>query len=255
MQFPRLSGLLRFGGRQPLPPREAYALWAETYPARPHTLLMKAEQAVVEPLIEAAMPIRALDVGTGTGRYLPLLESAGAHLVVGLDLSLAMLGRMEDEGRRVCGDARRLPFRGATFDLICSSLMVGDLPDLPAWVRETARVLAPGGHLIYSDFHPSWTAERWRRTFRSADGRLRELAYFPHTIDEHLSLLQEASFSVRAIREPRVSGRTVPVVVVFHAVKPGRRASNIRLKPDPTRGLWDPASAGFSSAGPSRSTR
>jgi malonyl-CoA O-methyltransferase len=214
-----------------LPPREAYALWADSYPPRPHNPLMEAEQAVVAPLIEAAMAIRALDVGTGTGRYLPLLASAGARVVVGADLSLAMLGRAADHAPRVCADARRLPFRAASFDLVCSSLMVGDLPDLRAWIREATRLLSPGGHLIYSDFHPSWTTERWRRTFRAADGRRCEVAYFPHAIDEHLSLLEEASLQVRTIREPRLSGRASPVVVVFHAVKPGMPASAKR----PTR--------------------
>ncbi len=69
-----------------------YALWAETYPPRPHNPLMEAEQSVVgaDARSAAAAP-RALDVGTGTGRYLPLLQSAGARLVVGIDLSLAML--------------------------------------------------------------------------------------------------------------------------------------------------------------------
>jgi SAM-dependent methyltransferase len=123
---------------------------------------------------------------------------------------------------RICADGCRLPFGDGSFDLVCSSLMVGDVADLRAWVREAGRVLAPGGHLIYSDFHPSWSARRWRRTFRTVDGRLCELSYFPHAIDEHLALLAGAHLTVRAIREPRVAGRAAPVVVVFHAVKSGQ---------------------------------
>lgn len=218
----RAAGSL--GTHEPLPPREGYALWAETYPPRPHNPLMEVEQAIVQPLIEAAMPTRALDVGTGTGRYLGLLKSAGARCVVGIDMSLPMLGQGPRGVPRVCGDACALPFRDAAFDLVCSSLMVGDVADLRAWVREATRVLAPGGHLIYSDFHPSWAARRWHRTFRDAAGRRRELAYFPHQIEEHLAALEASPLAVRAIREPRIPERPAPVVVVFHAVKPGLRA-------------------------------
>jgi SAM-dependent methyltransferase len=230
----RLARLFRLGHRQVVRAREGYAVWAETYPPWPHNPLMRAEQLAVEAIIamaasclacskasrNAAAPARALDVGTGTGRCLPLLASAGARPVVGLDMSLAMLGRKAYGLPRVCADACRLPFPDASFDLICSSLMVGDLEDLGAWLGEVMRVLAPGGHLVYSDFHPTWTAERWRRTFRTADGRLFEISYFPHAIDEHLALLERAPFVVRAIREPRLAGRKTPVVVVFHAVKP-----------------------------------
>jgi len=212
------------GSHDPLPPREGYALWAETYPPRPHNALMEVEQSIVQPLIDAALPTRALDVGTGTGRYLALLRSAGARSVVGIDMSLAMLGRSPRDLPRVCGDACGLPFRDASFDLVCSSLMAGDVSDLAAWVREATRVLAPGGHLIYSDFHPAWAARRWRRTFRDAAGRRRELAYFPHQIEDHLAALEASPLAIRAIREPRVPERPAPVVVVFHAVKPGIRA-------------------------------
>src|SRR5262245_46412904 len=207
--------------------REGYAVWADSYPPRPHNRLMAAEQEVVEPIIQAAAPKWALDVGTGTGRYLTLLRAAGACFVVGVDMSLPMLEHRQCATPRVCGDACRLPFADGQFDLVCSSLMVGDVSDLDPWIAEATRVLAPGGHLVYSDFHPSWAARQWRRTFRAADGKEFELAYFPHTIDEHLERLEHRSFEVRAIREPRIAGRSTPVVAVFHAVKPssptGRR--------------------------------
>lgn len=225
--FGTLGRLLRFGGEM-LPARDAYALWADSYPPRPHNPLMEAEQSVIAPTLVGISDLlsrdhlrtrRALDVGTGTGRCLPLLAPAGMKLTVGLDLSMPMLQHQTTEYSRICADACRLPFADAAFDVVCSSLMAGDVEQIDTFLAEVSRVLAPGGHLVYSDFHPSWVVERWRRTFHTADGRLIELPYFPHTIDNHLSALEERSLSVRAIREPRIAGRGAPVVVVFHAVK------------------------------------
>jgi malonyl-CoA O-methyltransferase len=192
------------------------------------------------PLIQSTSPARALDAGTGSGRYLPLLASTGARLVIGVDLSLPMLARHTRLVARVCGDARRLPFADASFDLISSSLMVGDVADLDGWVSEAARVLAPGGHLVYSDFHPSWAAQGWRRTFQTVDGRSFEVGYFSHTLAEHVTVLEARSFDVRAVHEPRLTApgpaltrlvrplglastraRDAPVALVFHAVKRG----------------------------------
>jgi len=202
-----------------LPAREGYAVWANTYPPRPHNRLMAAEQEIVESILRLAAPKRALDVGTGTGRYLRLLHGVGARFVVGVDMSLPMLQHRQCATPRVCGDACRLPFANGQFDLVCASLMVGDVADLNPWIEEAARMLAPGGHLVYSDFHPSWAAQQWRRTFRAANGRQFELTYFPHSIDDHLERLEQAALHVQAIREPRIAGRSTPVVAVFHATR------------------------------------
>lgn len=216
-----MRALFRSGSSRQLPTREAYALWADSYPPWPHNPLMRLEQDIVAPLIASTSPVRALDVGTGSGRCLPILASTGARLVAGIDFSLPMLARQTSGLPRVCGDACRLPFRDASFDLVSSSLMVGDLADIGGWIAEVARVLATGGQLIYSDFHPAWTAGRWRRTFESADGRSFELAYCSHAIAEHVAALEQGSFDVRAVHEPRLAGPAgdAPVLVVFHAVK------------------------------------
>jgi malonyl-CoA O-methyltransferase len=242
-------------GARRVPAREAYALWADSYVPWPHNPLMHAEQQVVAPIIASTSPMRALDVGTGSGRYLPVLAAAGARLAVGVDFSLPMLTRAsgpggadasfpeDDAGRaqaedalrqptparraRVCGDARCLPFGDASFDVVCASLMVGDVADLAGWVGEMARVLAPGGHLIYSDFHPTWATAGWRRTFQAADGSSIEVPYFSHTVAEHAARLEESRFDVCLIREqglilespPGAADDRAPVVVVFHAVK------------------------------------
>jgi malonyl-CoA O-methyltransferase len=214
-----------------LNPRDAYEIWADSYPAVAHNPLMRIEQDIVEPLLAKRRAARALDVGSGTGRYVPLLEATGASVVLALDLSLAMLARVTGR-RRVCADACRLPFKRGAFDVINASLMVGDVADLAQWSREMARVLANGGHLIYSDFHPSWAQRGWSRTFRDSAGTMHEVSFHPHSIDDHLQALDRAGFRVRAIREPRFRGDqdagirefrrrwgNPQVVVVFHAVK------------------------------------
>jgi len=209
--------------------RAAYELWADTYPAVAHNPLMRLEQEIVEPLLGQLRVARALDVGTGSGRYLSVLQSTVAA-VVGVDFSLAMLAH--GTGRRVCADACHLPVRSGAFGLVNASLMVGDVAHLDPWTREMARALAPGGHLVYSDFHPSWAQHGWRRTFRTPAGVQHDVSFHAHTIDEHLAALDGAGLRIRAIREPRFKDDADPdvkafrrrwgnpqVVVVFHAVK------------------------------------
>ncbi len=152
-----------------LQPQAAYELWADTYAASAHNPLMQSEETVVERVIRAIVASRALDVGTGSGRYLPILATTGAT-VVGVDLSMPMLRC--GAGPRICANACALPFRRATFQLVNASLMVGDVKDLRGWTAEMARVLSLGGHLVYSDFHPVWTEQGWQRTFRDATGEL-----------------------------------------------------------------------------------
>lgn len=204
-----------------LPPADAYTLWAPTYADEAHNPLMAAEQTIVERLLGHVTARRALDLGTGSGRYLRVLETSCT--AVGVDLSAEMLRQCRPGSAIARADARCLPFRRATFDLVNASLMAGDIADLGAWLLEIARVLTLGGHLVYSDFHPLWSERGWQRTFRGTDGVLRAVAFVPHTIDQHLSALDAAGFHVSAIREPRlkVAGRDRPVVAVFHAVKEG----------------------------------
>jgi len=212
-------------------PKQAYDLWAGSYPAVAHNPLMRLEQDIIESILAPLAPRRALDVGTGSGRYLSVLAQRATRIVVGVDFSRAML---QAGGRKnmVCANALWLPFARRSFDLINASLMVGDVPDVAAWTGEMAKTLTRGGHLIYSDFHPSWASHGWKRTFRGVDGVTYDIGYAPHTIDDHLSAIDAAGLRVLAIREPRFKDDTdpdvrafrrrwknPPVVVVFHAVK------------------------------------
>jgi malonyl-CoA O-methyltransferase len=240
VRLPVVSRLAKFG-RIPrtVPVHDAYELWAPTYPPVAHNPLMRTEQEVFETLLRGLHVRRALDVGTGSGRYLPLLAATGASVVAGVDFSRAMLAQGRARARLVCGDARRLPFRRDLFDLVIAALMIGDVDDLSGCVREMAGTLMRGGHLMYSDFHPSWAFNGWRRTFRTDDGETLAVPYAPHSIEEHLDAIASAGLQVVAVREPRLNGDGAdpavkafrrkwgnpPVVVIFHAVKEGRFAA------------------------------
>jgi malonyl-CoA O-methyltransferase len=198
-----------------LEPDRGYALWAENYPPRAHNELMRVEESAMEELWKGLPAARALDVGTGTGRNLALLERGTEG--IGVDRSTAMLKRAGASLAVVAADAEALPFDAETFDLVLSSLMAGDLPDLSRFTCEAARVLRRGGSLVYSDFHPSWVERSWQRTFESADGRKWRIPYHSHALEDHRAALRTARLEAVAFDEPVLGG--VPVLVVLRAVK------------------------------------
>ncbi|MGH6900045.1 MAG: class I SAM-dependent methyltransferase [Geminicoccaceae bacterium] len=103
---------------------------------------------------------RLLDVACGTGRFLGLIKQNYPRLpVVGLDLSEAYLRRARRELRAwswvelTQGAAEALPFADASFDLVTSVYLFHELPH-PVRARaaaEFARVLRPGGRLVFVD--------------------------------------------------------------------------------------------------------
>ena len=161
-----------------------------------------------------------------------ILRAIGAHSVISLDWSREMLIRQSGEASRVCGDARRLPFADRAFDLVNASLMAGDIENLSAWLIEIARVLRPGGRVIYSDFHPGWHERGWQRTFQDRTGRTVRVPCHVHTHQSHLDALSLAGLRGDGIDEvsvaPQVTGfarwrrgshAPVPALVVVAATR------------------------------------
>ena len=102
---------------------------------------------------------RALDVACGTGDLSLTLAEAGAAHVVGLDFCRPMLAlaarKAEARGRTlpwIEGDALRLPFAAATFDVVTCAFGLRNLADVEAGLREFRRVLRPGGTLAVLEF-------------------------------------------------------------------------------------------------------
>lgn len=114
---------------------------------------------VIAFLERAGVTVRGtvLDAGCGGGG-MPLSLAEEAARVVGIDPA----ERFQDAGVRLgrerglsnlhfaLADGMALPFPSGTFDLVLSHAVIEHVADAPLYLRECARVLAPGGHVYLS---------------------------------------------------------------------------------------------------------
>jgi ubiquinone/menaquinone biosynthesis C-methylase UbiE len=96
-----------------------------------------------------------LEIGTGTGRLTPRLAGL-SKTVVASDIALGMLRwgkRAHGLGDAVVADAEMLPFRDGVFDAIVEMNAISYCTDKDAALRESFRVLKPGGRFLLIDMN------------------------------------------------------------------------------------------------------
>ena len=119
---------------------------------------------------------RVLDVGSGFGRHVfecarrgarvVALDYAADEVVQTRDTLAAMVGAGEITAHNLTGvlrgDARRLPFPDATFDIVITSEVLEHIQDDVTAITEMVRVLKPGGR--FAATVPAWLPEtiNWR---------------------------------------------------------------------------------------------
>lgn len=158
-----------------LPPPESKAPYVErmfaqiapTYDQVNRVMTFGMDQSWRQFVVDAVAPPvngRALDVGTGTGDFLPLLAEWMPHgVAIGVDFCLPMMragwpkldlartdgGAPPPAGGAamafVGGDALQLPFPAASFDVITTGFTMRNVTDIGAAFREMWRVTRPGG--------------------------------------------------------------------------------------------------------------
>lgn len=125
---------------------------------------------------------RSLEIGAGTGYFsLNLLRAGVIGEATCSDISPGMLGKLRANAQRLGlevqtrpADAERLPFTDRSFDLVFGHAVLHHIPDLDRAFGEFARVLAPGGMVVFAG-EPSRYGDRVASVPKRAAGALAPL--------------------------------------------------------------------------------
>jgi SAM-dependent methyltransferase len=140
-----------------------YPHWAAVFLNNPVRRLLGRPWVVIEGL-EISPSDRVLEVGPGPGYFSVELARRldGGRLDL-FDLQPEMLAKARRALERAgyhgggfhSGDASgELPFADASFDVVFLAAVLGEVPDKSACVRSLARVLRPGGLLVFVEGFP-----------------------------------------------------------------------------------------------------
>ncbi len=125
---------------------------------------------------------RSLEIGSGTGYFtLNLLRAGLIGEASCTDISPGMLSTLSTNAQRLgldvrtaVADAESLPFPDASFDLVLGHAILHHIPNLQKAFREFARVLAPGGTVLFAG-EPSRYGDRLARVPKRAAAALAPL--------------------------------------------------------------------------------
>jgi ubiquinone/menaquinone biosynthesis C-methylase UbiE len=125
---------------------------------------------------------RALEIGAGTGYFtLNMLRAGMIAEATCSDISPGMLATLSANAQRLglrvrtqAADAEELPFADASFDLVFGHAVLHHIPDLDRAFAEFARVLAPGGTIVFAG-EPSRYGDRIASVPKRAAGAIAPL--------------------------------------------------------------------------------
>ncbi|MFD5319108.1 class I SAM-dependent methyltransferase [Streptomyces sp. NPDC127098] len=171
---------------------------------------------------------RVVELGCGTAYVSAWLARAGAH-PVGVDVSEAQLATaraMQAEFGLdfplVQGSAEDVPYPDDSFDLAISEFGASLWCDPDRWIPEAARLLRPGGRLVFSRYAPLYAL-----TVSPEEHRATDTLHRPHfgglgriDLGDRVEFVSSHGEMVRTLR---ASGFTVDDLIEIQAPAPAHR--------------------------------
>jgi ubiquinone/menaquinone biosynthesis C-methylase UbiE len=111
------------------------------------------------------------------------------HQVAGLDFTV--------------GDAENLPFEPGTFDAVINVEASHCYPNFPRFLAEVARVLRPGGHLLYADFRFNERHAEWEQALTAAPLRVQQTKIINAEVQRGMDKNSERSQALIARHLPK----------------------------------------------------
>lgn len=192
--------------------------------------------------------LAGLDIGCGEGTDTRSLARLGAKMA-GIDISknfIRYAREAEEEEplgiRYETANAGALPFPDSSFDFAAATMSLMDMPQPERALKETFRVLRPGGFLQFSIIHPCFDTplKKWVDNekgehiamqvgdyFGSTDGQIEEWIFgfappelkgmlrkfraprFHMTLSRWLNAIVDAGFIIERVHEPTASDETI----------------------------------------------
>ena len=167
-------------------------------------------------LLELAKQVKAraiLEVGSGTGFWLNLLNQTGGKLF-GLDYSLGMLQQSKGQPAPLSlsrGSGTELPYRSSSFDLIYCVDAIHHFGDHHAFIAEASRLLKPGGALAIIGHDPHEGPSHWYI-----------YNYFDHVYDTDLRRYPSGSNVLKWMEQEGFQNISSQTVENIHNIHVGR---------------------------------
>ena len=138
--------------------KSAFARIADRYVLTNHVLSLGMDilwRKRVGRIVRAWKPSRIVDVATGTGDLaLELQRACPEGRVVGTDFCEEMLAHARNRGveETLVADGLAMPFADGEFEVATVAFGLRNMADWDGGLREMARIVQPGGHVLVLDF-------------------------------------------------------------------------------------------------------
>lgn len=171
---------------------------------------------------------RVLDIGTGTGSNLHHFPAGVVELVLA-EPDSHMQGVLRRKVRAMDGraielvqaPAESLPFADSSFDCVTATMVMCTMPDPRAALDEIARVLKPGGRLLFLE-HVRSGNPRIARTQDRLERPWRFLADGCHCNRDSLAMIEASRLNVQRVKNGRMplAPQFIKPLVYGSAIRP-----------------------------------